>query len=139
MNWQPEWVISLIDQLARFYRVDQGRVYLAGYSMGGHGTWTIGAAVLDRFAALVPIAGGEDPDIAQKLVDIPIWAFHGAKDDVSPPSATKDLVEAIVKLGGNAKLTLYADEGHGICSLPFRDERLLAWLFAQHKIGRKAP
>jgi len=31
-------------------------------------------------AAAVPICGGGDPDLAKNIVDIPVWAFHGAKD-----------------------------------------------------------
>lgn len=33
------------------------RVYLTGHSMGGHGTWQLGATYPDRFAAIAPSAG----------------------------------------------------------------------------------
>ncbi|MEZ6019294.1 MAG: prolyl oligopeptidase family serine peptidase [Planctomycetota bacterium] len=33
------------------------RVYLTGHSMGGHGTWQVGAQRSDRFAAIAPSAG----------------------------------------------------------------------------------
>lgn len=38
-------------------KTDPGRVYLTGHSMGGHGTWNLGAHFPDRFAALAPSAG----------------------------------------------------------------------------------
>lgn len=36
---------------------DPQRIYLTGHSMGGHGTWQVGATFPDRFAALGPSAG----------------------------------------------------------------------------------
>ena len=38
--------------------MDTNRVYLTGLSMGGYGTWKLGLAHPERFAALVPICGG---------------------------------------------------------------------------------
>jgi dienelactone hydrolase len=38
---------------------DPSMVYLTGHSMGGHGTWSIGAHFPDRFAAIGPSAGWE--------------------------------------------------------------------------------
>ncbi len=43
----------------------------------------------DRFAAIVPICGRVDPEDASKIKDIPIWVFHGAKDDIVPPEIRK--------------------------------------------------
>lgn len=39
---------------------DPARVYLTGHSMGGHGTWHLGATFPDRFAAIGPSAGWLD-------------------------------------------------------------------------------
>lgn len=39
------------------YGTDPQRTYLTGHSMGGHGTWHIGATHPDRFAAIAPFAG----------------------------------------------------------------------------------
>jgi predicted peptidase len=36
-------VIALIDETMDTYNVDKNRVYLTGLSMGGYGTWSIGA------------------------------------------------------------------------------------------------
>jgi predicted esterase len=59
-DWQ-DWgrlnaIATLDDALARF-PIDPARVLLAGHSMGGHGTWHVGLAHADRFAALAPSAG----------------------------------------------------------------------------------
>ena len=38
--------------------MDTNRIYLTGLSMGGYGTWDLGLAYPERFAAIVPICGG---------------------------------------------------------------------------------
>jgi pimeloyl-ACP methyl ester carboxylesterase len=40
------------------YAIDPQRIYLTGFSLGGFGTWALGLSSPDRFAALVPVAGG---------------------------------------------------------------------------------
>ncbi|MCX6927863.1 MAG: prolyl oligopeptidase family serine peptidase [Verrucomicrobia bacterium] len=39
------------------YQPDPSRIYLTGHSMGGHGTWYLGALYPDQFAAIGPSAG----------------------------------------------------------------------------------
>ncbi len=42
----------------KHYRLDDDRVLLLGYSMGGFGAWNVGLRFPDRFAAVAPFAGG---------------------------------------------------------------------------------
>jgi pimeloyl-ACP methyl ester carboxylesterase len=56
-----EWVMELLDRAIRTFGVDPDRVYLAGHSMGGYGTWTLGARHADRFAGLAMSAGAPTP------------------------------------------------------------------------------
>lgn len=47
----------LSDATSELYPVDRKRTYLTGHSMGGHGTWQLGAHFPDLFAAIAPSAG----------------------------------------------------------------------------------
>ncbi|MCL5096665.1 MAG: prolyl oligopeptidase family serine peptidase [Candidatus Omnitrophica bacterium] len=53
-RWDALEVLALAE--ARFH-VDPARVYLTGHSMGGHGTWQLGALFPSLFAAIGPSAG----------------------------------------------------------------------------------
>ena len=48
--------------------------------MGGYGTWHLAAAYPERFAAIAPICGGGDPEMANVLKDVPAWVFHVCVD-----------------------------------------------------------
>lgn len=37
------------------------------------------------------------------------------------------------QLGGQAKLTLYLERGHGICDLVYRQPELFTWLLKQKR------
>lgn len=56
-----EWVLELMDRARRTWKIDPDRVYLVGHSMGGYGSWTLGAHHADQLAAVAPSAGAPTP------------------------------------------------------------------------------
>ena len=60
-------LLNLIDDLTRSYPVDASRFYLAGISMGGFGVWDIISRLPEKFAAAVPVCGGDDTKFADKI------------------------------------------------------------------------
>lgn len=133
--WEPSAVTDLIWRIASRYHVDRQRIYLVGYSMGGYGTWATAAAHPEMFAAIVPIAGGGNPGVAKSLTSIPIWAFHGDRDETVPLSQSQQMIDAVHRAGGEPRLTILLNEGHGICRKVSERADLWEWLFA-HKQSR---
>lgn len=125
---------ALKDVLER-QSVDPARVYLTGVSMGGSGTWSWAARQPEQFAALLTVCGLSEVSRAEPLSKVPVWTFHGAKDDVVPVQRTRDLVKALEGLGGNVKYTEYPEGGHGIASHAFSEDDYAAirWLFEQKR------
>jgi predicted peptidase len=68
-----------IYNLEEEFNIDKDRIYVAGYFMGGSGTWDIITRYPDLFAAAVPVTGVSDPLKVQLIEHIPIWAFHDQK------------------------------------------------------------
>ncbi|WP_274361427.1 prolyl oligopeptidase family serine peptidase [Paenibacillus thermotolerans] len=126
---------SLINEIADNYRVDTDRIYLTGLSMGGYGTWTLSIAYPDRFAAIAPICGGENPArAAATLKNVPIWVFHGAKDNVVPLRESEQMVEALQRVGGNVKFTVYPDADHDSWTETYNNPDLYEW-FLKHSLA----
>jgi predicted peptidase len=131
-GWRPEALAALLDEICAKHRVDKGRVYLTGLSMGGAGTWALAASQPDRFAAIAPICGFGNTRDAEKLKGIPTWVFHGAKDAVVPASRSEEMVSAVKQAGGNPKLTIYPDADHDSWTQTYENPELYDWLL-QHK------
>ena len=115
------------------YPVDENRIYITGLSMGGFGTWDLIARYPDLFAAAMPICGGGDPAKAHLLTDMPIWAFHGALDNVVPPELSRDMIDAIREAGGLPGYTEYPDMDHFSWIPAYGDRFALDWMFSQSK------
>ncbi|MGB3777528.1 MAG: prolyl oligopeptidase family serine peptidase [Tunicatimonas sp.] len=126
--WDDALVLAVLDRAMATHRIDPDRVYLTGMSRGGFGTWRLAIQNPERFAAIAPVCGGGVPDYAQRLKDVPVWAFHGAKDRVIPLSRTVAMVEALLAAGGNVKLTVYPEAGHDAWTETYENPELYTWL-----------
>jgi len=135
-GWEPRQVIQLLDELldknTRRWNIDPNRVYLTGFSMGGFGTFRTAAAYSDRFAAVVPVAGGGDVAHAGQLKHLPLWAFHGDADEVVSIKGSQEMIDAIQAAGGReCRLTVYPNAGHGIPHYVYLEKELYVWLLRQ--------
>lgn len=135
---QEDWDIVKLRQILEHaldtLPVDTDRVYLTGLSRGGHATWRWGAASPARFAALAPVAGWGDASTACALQDVPVWAFHGDRDDVVEPEGSFAMARAIRACGGRKnRLTIYPDLGHNSWDPAYSDPALYLWLLSQSR------
>ena len=123
---------GLIEEVVEKYQVDTSRIYLTGLSMGGFGTWSLASMYPERFAAIAPVCGGgEVRQILRSLVEIPIWTFHGQKDDVIPFSRSEEIVTALKKHGSSIKFTIYPEAGHDSWTKTYDNPELYKW-FLKH-------
>lgn len=130
--WQVPLLSDWLKEVLEKVRADKTRIYLTGISMGGYGTWHWAAARPEKFAAILPICGGGEVRRARQLVDMPIWAFHGAKDDIVPVEETLDMAQAVEAAGGHVKLTIYPNLKHDSWTETYNNPEIYDW-FLQHK------
>jgi predicted peptidase len=124
---------ALLEHATRRHRIDPDRVYVTGLSMGGYGTWALAIAFPTRFAAVVPVCGGGEPERAYRIAHLPAWVFHGALDDIVPLSESEAMVEALRRAGGAPRFTVYPDGGHDSWTATFANPELYRWLLAQRR------
>ena len=134
-QWWPNMtqeLNALLDDILARYNVDSQRVYLTGLSMGGYGSWEWGCANPERFAAVAPICGSGHRWRACNLKNTPVWAFHGAQDQVVPLQRSEEMVNALKKCRGDVKLTVYPQAGHDSWTETYNNPELYKW-FLSHK------
>jgi hypothetical protein len=112
-DWGRLDALEVLDEGARLFATDPARTYLTGHSMGGHGTWQVGATVPGPWAAIAPSAswysftsygGGvtyKDPspvekmllrannpsetaNLARNFLHYGVYILHGDQDDNVP-------------------------------------------------------
>jgi predicted peptidase len=126
-------VLGLIDELARELPIDRRRVYVTGLSMGGFGAWDLLCRRPELFAAGLVVCGGGDEKQAEKIAKIPVWVFHGEKDNAVKVERSRNMVAALKKAGGRPRYTEYAGVGHDSWTRTYGDADVLGWLFSQKK------
>lgn len=129
---ETEALNVLLDEVIAKYAVDPDRVYLTGLSMGGYGAWVLATVNPERFAAVAPICGGGIPVMASQLKDVPVWAFHGAKDDVVPIAESEKMVAALEAVGGDVRFTVYPEADHDSWTETYNNPELYDW-FLSHR------
>jgi predicted peptidase len=134
-RWEPYRVIAMLDQVLSEtkyrFQIDPSRIYLTGYSMGGFGTFETAMEYPERFAAIIPVAGGGEPDRAIKLRHIAAWVFHGENDQTVPLPSSALVVNAMQQSGHpNVHLTTIKG-GHNIAYEVYSQADLYQWLLRQ--------
>ena len=126
-------IYEIIKELESEFEIDEKRRYVMGISGGGYGSWYFITAKPEMFAAAIPICGGGDPSLAAKIVNVPVWAFHGEDDNLVPVRFSREMIEGIKKAGGNPKYTEYPGAGHNIWNQVVSTPGLMDWLFEQKR------
>lgn len=137
LAWDSDALEALRAHLVARLPVDADRVLMTGLSMGGIGTWNYAVDYPDRLAAIAPVSGTGDSDRAARVARLPIWAFHGARDDAVPLAGEREMVEAVRAVGGDVKFTVYPDVGHDAWNAAYADAQLYDWLLAQRRGARR--
>jgi predicted esterase len=156
-----KWMLTVLRDVASTYHLDARQLYLAGHSMGGGGTWTMGAVMSDLWAGIAPLSGwylsSPKPD-PRWFGALPMYIISGDQDQNVLVENSRRAVRDLAALGRATKTLTARPEsadfgssdiiyrelpgvGHNIF-MPWQDlgapeiGRLVAWLSA-HK--RAAP
>jgi predicted esterase len=81
----PKYILWAIEEVQNRYEIDADRIYLHGFSAGGHMTFYTGLLNHDLFAAIVPVSGCiqqrmHKPGEIEKAIHLPVRAVVGTKD-----------------------------------------------------------
>jgi hypothetical protein len=163
--WNEEaeelFVLDLIEAAKRTFPVDTNRVYVAGHSMGGDGSWMIGGRNADVFAAASPLAGSVMPymrgtaknrrdtarddylglmeGVLPNLLHLPYWIFHSADDKneaVHPDDiATERLKSLQAAWPGKYEFVYDRIDGNGHALPPKGVGPILDWMAKKERVA----
>ncbi len=125
--------MQVVEAMLADAAVAKNRVYIAGLSMGGYGTWDALARRPELFAAAIPICGGASVEQVRAFKHIPLWCFHGSADNVVNVERSRELIAALKAAGGEPRYTEYPEVGHNSWTQTFASEETFQWLFQQKR------
>ncbi len=124
--------------LSQMPGIDANRLYLTGYSMGGHAAWRWACAYPRRFAAMATACGVGNPyEVVRKLQKLPVWVFQGALDDIVSPSRGMEMIGAMKAAKGTVRYTIFPDQGHFILGPVYDNPELYDWFLSHSKQSGK--
>jgi predicted peptidase len=104
-------VEALLDALAAELPVDTARQAVAGFSMGGIGSWYYAGAQADRFAAALPVAGRPEPAWVDRVA-VPVYAINSRIDTVIPIGPAEEAAAALQARGAPVTFVVIEDLTH---------------------------
>ena len=96
-------VMNVLARVRKDYKINEQRIYLMGHSLGGIGTWVLGAKYPQIWAALGPISGVADPRTVEAMRNIPEVVVHGDADNTVPVGGSRAMVAEMKRLGVEVK------------------------------------
>ncbi|MEO5902710.1 MAG: alpha/beta hydrolase-fold protein [Gemmatimonadaceae bacterium] len=130
-GWDPAAVHALLDEVLSKLPADTYKLYATGTSMGGAGVWRLAFERPARFAAIAPVATADRLQDVCRIRTVPVWAFHNALDEHFPAINDSELVIALNRCDGNAKITLYQKAGHDAWTETYANGALYDWFLSQ--------
>ena len=92
-NWE-DWgrldALEVLTLAKEKFKPDPQRIYLTGHSMGGHGTWFLGATYPDKWAAIGACSG------------YPTLKGYGSADGLIPDSSSLPMEQMLLRSGNQS-------------------------------------
>lgn len=95
-------VNALLDTVIAQYAVDEEKIAVTGFSMGGSGSWHFAQEFPERFSAAIPVAGR--PPASAAGWQLPVLAIHSRDDQVSPFGPAEARIVELQSNGADATL-----------------------------------
>lgn len=137
-GWNPDRIMSIVNDVCEKYPIDTNRIYVLGMSMGGYGTFDFVGTYPDKIAAAIAMCGGGKQQMASNLCKVPLWVIHGTSDIDVPISQSRVMVNAIKsKSDKNLHFTELPRIGHSPLAQSYNHRKLYDWLLQHDKSERK--
>ena len=105
-------VMALLEKVRGEYAIDERRVLVTGFSMGGRGTWFMASHHADIFTAAIPIAASLAGESTERLGTMPTYIIHSRNDQVVPFEPAARNAKELERLGRTVRFEELNGVGH---------------------------
>lgn len=120
-RWKADKFKRLLDHVKSKVHIDENRVYVTGFSMGGQGTWHVGCGAGPgyKIAAMMPLGAWGCNEVKRgttsktcMTTSTPVWVQHCPLDGTSKISEQMPLFQNHLDCGGYGRFTMIPGKGH---------------------------
>ena len=115
------FMLDIIEEMKQNYNIDETRVYMSGFSLGGAFTYYMLNKAADKIAAFGPISGynlmGANTSSSRP---VPICEVHGTADNIMSYSGIKDYLKKFAQ-AMKCNMTPEETTGNGYSKLHYKD------------------
>lgn len=127
-------VLQAIADLERTVQIDDNRVLLMGFSLGGGGAWNLAVRHPDRWAAVAVCSGGPwwapvEQGYGANLTTLPMLLWHGAADTVVKVTETYEMRMELERYENEPEVRIIKGRGHDLRAAD--TQAIWHWLLAQ--------
>jgi pimeloyl-ACP methyl ester carboxylesterase len=126
-------IVSMIDSLGKYARLNIDRVVFNGLSGGGYGDWRFADIYPQRVARIIPSAAAGSTNNRNAFVHVPIWFATGGKDPDPSPAQAAYTLNRMKEIGADIRYTQYADLGHAVWSRHWAEPDYVPYMNDCHK------
>jgi hypothetical protein len=120
-------VFEVWADVARLYDLNPAYTDITGYSMGGMGTFKLGAQFPDLFGRAQPTVGFEpNADVLASMRNLPVLMWNNSGDELVNVSDYSQTAMKLANLGYRYELDVYQPCASSLCSPLFPDHLELA-------------
>jgi predicted peptidase len=105
-------VLELLNHIKAHYPIDDQRLLITGFSMGGIGTWHLVARHPQLFSAAIPMSGTVGLETVKRIQDTPVYVIHSKQDEIFPVKKVEEMVQILKNRGVPVQLQLVAGISH---------------------------
>jgi hypothetical protein len=122
-------VFEVWADVARHYQLDPDWTSIAGYSMGGIGTFKLAEQFPDLFAHAQPTVGdSSDTSMISSLRNIPVLMWNGATDELVNPALYLPTASMLDQLGYRYELDVFEPGEHNSLAINDQFDQAAAFL-----------
>ena len=148
--WRDEEMLKALKSLIESYAdnplIDEDRVFITGFSMGGDASWKLGLSYPNLMSTIVPVCGGplasmepDIPDVPDEMASLNVWAFNNFDDGTVRPAYSKRIFAKLWERndGDNLNFTEFVSGGHNGKQV-YSNRNVLIWMFSTKRAKRNS-
>ncbi len=92
-------LIELLDFIQEQYRIDENKVVMMGYSLGGIGAWYMTARHPERFSVAISLSAMPPKEVRSMSWETPMYVIHSIRDELFPIDKLSATIDLMVEQG----------------------------------------